>query len=112
MNFGVNRGIVIAGMVIIVTTVTNQVWVQNQTTGVTRVLVGAYIALVILALIDLIPGMSQVTTGIALLAALTAVLLQGPAILAKATGNGSLIGLASGGPTVPGGPQNPHAAQA
>lgn len=112
MNFGVNRGIVVAGVVIIVTTVTNQVWVKNTTTGVTRVLVGAYIALLILAVVDIIPGTQQVTTGLALLAALTTVLTQGPAILAKATGNGSIIGVASGGPTVPGGPSNPHTAQA
>lgn len=92
MNFGVNKGILIAGMVIAGTTILNNAWVHSNTKGVVKVLVGAYVFLIVLAFVDMIPGMRPVTTGLAMLAMLTTLLMYGGGILQAASASLGVAG--------------------
>lgn len=74
MNFGVNRGILVAGFLIVTLSTLNQLWVKETGTGLVKILLGAYIALVVVSLVDLIPGMQRITTALAFLALATVAL--------------------------------------
>lgn len=82
MNFGVNRAILISGMVIVVLTVVHEGFGKGaKQTGLTRILVGASIACLVLAFVDMIPGAQPVTTALALLAMFATLLAYGGDLL-------------------------------
>jgi hypothetical protein len=74
----VNKNLLIAALIIggagVVDTWTNNNNPIGSTTGTLRVLVGTYVFILVLSLLDLVPGLRGVTSGLAWLAVIAALL--------------------------------------
>jgi len=86
-------------------------WSSNPPQGITRVVLGGYVLMFLLSLFDLFGGgLAQVATAIALLALVSAIMLEGLPILQN-IGSASFLNPGSAAPatgsTAPAPPSNP-----